>query len=137
MTEITVKNETAGSLAMNVERMGSYLMQMAQLIEQMQVRMDIMEAQQKQISITHADVKGIMTLIRIRADEYCEKYCLTDDGSIRAVRAAMKKSILQRYQVKDLHDVPAIARQAVESQISHWTDIRLVMKRRESLQRSG
>ena len=135
--EITVTPETAGQLSGSVEQLGLYLAQMAQLMHSMQKRLDEMEEQQRKITVMHEDVKGINALIRIRADEYCEKYSLADAESRKAVRTAMKKAILQRYQVKDLHDVPAIARQAVESQISHWSDIRLVMKRRGTLHGSG
>ena len=128
---IVIRAEVARDLAGDVEQLGAYILQMAQMIQRMQNRMDEMEAQQKKVTMTHQDVKDINGLIRAAAADYCLRYDILDAGSGRAVRAAMKKAVLKRYGVKDLHDVPAIARQAVEAQIQHWTDIRLVMKRRE------
>lgn len=125
-----VPMETAQQLQANTEQFGAYLVQMGQMLIRMQKRLDEMEQNQRQISLTHEDVKGVMLLIRLRADEFCEKYCLADPGDARAVRAAIKKDILTRYQVKDLHDVPAIARSAVEAQISKWSSVRLMMDRR-------
>ena len=74
----------------------------------MQRRMDELEARQARVTISHGDVKRIGALIR----------------------AAIKKDILKRYQVKDLHDVPEAMLPAVENQVTRWADIRLVMERR-------
>ena len=134
---IMIRADVARDISSDVEQLGAYLVQMAQMLQAMQKRMDEFERAQKQVTLTHQDVKDICQMIRIAAADYCLKYDIMDDGSGRAVRAAIKKAILKRYQVKDLHDVPAIARQAVEAQIQHWTDIRLVMKRREILAGGG
>lgn len=128
---IMIRPEVAQDLSGNVEQLGAYLVQMAQMLQVMQKRMDEFEAAQKQVTLTHQDVKDVNGMIRTAAADYCLKYDIMDADSGKAVRMAMKKAILKRYGVKDLHDVPAIARQAVEAQIMHWTDIRLVMKRRE------
>jgi hypothetical protein len=103
------------------------------MMNRMQKRLNEMEENQKKITLTHQDVKDLQGLIRLRAMEYCEKYQITDPACLRKVSAAMKKAVLTRYGVKDLHDVPAIARSAVEAQICHFTDIRLVMKCREMI----
>ena len=116
----------------NVEQMGRYLMQMGQLVAQMQRRMDEMEARQTQVTISHADVKRLQGMIRARADELCEKYNLQDRDSPRIFRAAMKKDVLKRHQVKDLHDLPASALAGAEKQVDSWTNIRLIMERRVS-----
>ena len=76
-------------------------------------------------------------LIRLRADEYCEKYGLEDPKDAGKIRTAIKKSILQRYGIRDLHDVPVIARQAVEAQISRWADIKIVLRIREKHREDG
>lgn len=132
-TAIQQKQTTVVSLAENVQQLGAYLSQMAQMLQMMQKRMDEFEAAQKKVTLTHQDVKDLHVLIRLRAMEYCEKYQITDPACLRKVSAAMKKAVLTRYGVKDLHDVPAIARSAVEAQICHFTDIRLVMKCREMI----
>ena len=133
MNEIILMPEVAQALSGNVEALGAYLVQMGQMMNRMQKRLDEMEENQKKITLTHQDVKDLQVLIRLRAMEYCEKYQITDPACLRKVSAAMKKAVLTRYGVKDLHDVPAIARSAVEAQICHFTDIRLVMKCREMI----
>ena len=133
MNEIILMPEVAQALSGNVEALGTYLVQMGQMMNRMQKRLDEMEENQKKITLTHQEVKDLHVLIRLRAGEYCEKYQITDPACLRKVSAAMKKAVLTRYGVKDLHDVPAIARSAVEAQICHFTDIRLVMKCREMI----
>ena len=133
MNEIIVMPEVVQELSGNVEALGAYLVQMGQMMNRIQKRLNEMEENQKKITLTHQEVKELQGLIRLRAREYCEKYQITDPACLRKVSAAMKKAVLTRYWVKDLHDVPAIARPAVEAQICHFTDIRLVMKCREMI----
>ena len=133
MNEIIVMPEVVRELSGNVEALGAYLVQMGQMMNRIQKRLNEMEENQKKITLTHQEVKELQGLIRLRAMEYCEKYQITDPACLRKVSAAMKKAVLTRYGVKDLHDVPAIARSAVEAQICHFTDIRLVMKCREMI----
>ena len=133
MNEIIVMPEVVRELSGNVEALGAYLVQMGQMMNRIQKRLNEMEENQRKITLTHQDVKDLHVLIRLRAMEYCEKYQITDPACLRKVSAAMKKAVLTRYGVKDLHDVPAIARSAVEAQICHFTDIRLVMKCREMI----
>lgn len=127
-----VPMETAVILQQNTEQLGAYLVQMAGLLLRMQNRLDELEEKQKQATLSHEEVKDVQLLIRLRAGEYCEKYGLTDPKDAGKIRGAIKKSILTRYGIRDLHDVPAIARQAVEAQISRWADIRYVYRIRES-----
>ena len=120
------------ALQENVEQMGRYLMQMSQLVAQMQRRMDELEARQAAVTISHMDAKQLMARIRWRADEICRKNNLQDKDSPRIFRAAIKKDVLRRHQVKDLHDLKAAALPGAETQIDRWTDIRLLMERRVS-----
>ena len=120
------------ALQENVEQLGRYLMQMGQLIGQMQRRMDEMESRQAAVTVSHADVKRIQARIRSRADDICRKNNLQDKDSPRIFRAAIKKDVLRRHQVKDLHDLKAAALPGAEMQIDRWTDIRLLMERRVS-----
>lgn len=132
-----VPMDTAVMLQQNTEQLGAYLVQMAGMIMRMQSRLDESEEKQKAVTVTHDEVKAIQLLIRLRADEYCEKYALEDPKDAAKIRAAIKKSILTRYGIKDLHDVPAIARQAVEALISRWADIKMVYRIRESHREDG
>ena len=132
-----VPMETAVILQQNTEQLGAYLVQMAGMMLRLQGRLDELEEKQKAATVTHDEVKGIQQLIRMRAEEYCEKYALEDPKDAAKIRAAIKKAILTRYGIKDLHDVPAIARQAVEALISRWADIKMVCRIRESHREDG
>lgn len=122
--------DTAVQLHQDVEQMGALLMRMGQVIGAMQRRMDELEARQAAVTISHMDAKQLMARIRWRADEICRKNNLQDRDSPRIFRAAMKKDVLKRHQVKDLHDLPASALTGAEKQVDSWTNIRLIMERR-------
>lgn len=122
--------QVAVVLADNVQRMGQYIGQLGQMIAAMQRRMDEMERQQAAVTIRHEDVKRLQAMIRMRAEQICGKYELTDKDSPRIFRAAIKKDLLKRFGVKDLHDVPAAMLAGAESLVNSWTSVRLVMERR-------
>lgn len=130
-----VNKSDALRLYEDIQQLGKYIIQMGQLIGQMQRRMDEMEARQAAVTARHGDVKRILARIRSRADEICGKYGLTDRESQKKFRAAMKKDILRRWAVKDLHDLPDAALPAVTRALDSWTDIRLVMERRGASER--
>lgn len=113
-----------------VDQMGQYLAQMGKMMSAMQRRLDDLEAQQARVTVSHEDVKRIQALIRWRADEIGRKYQLEDAKSRTIFRAAIKKDILKRYRVKDLHDLPEAAARGTESLVENWNSIRLVMERR-------
>lgn len=114
----------------DVERLGSYLVQLGAIVGSMQRRMEELEAKQAAVTIRHEDVKRLQALIRMRADQICGKYNLQDKDSPRIFRAAIKKDLMKRCGVKDLHDVPAAMLGGAENMISGWTNIRMVMDRR-------
>ena len=122
--------QVAVVLADNVQRMGQYIGQLGQMIAALQRRMDELEKQQAAVTIRHEDVKRLQALIRMRAEQICGKYELTDRDSPRIFRAAIKKDLLKRFGVKDLHDVPAAMLAGAESLVNGWTSVRLVMERR-------
>lgn len=122
--------QVAVVLADNVQRMGQYIGQLGAIIGAMQRRMDEMEKQQAAVTIRHEDVKRLQALIRMRAEHICGKYQLTDKDSPRIFRAAIKKDVLKRCGVKDLHDVPAAQLAGAENLVNGWTNIRMVMDRR-------
>lgn len=127
----------AEQLHNDVTQMGEMLMRMGAVMAAMEHRLEELESKQKQITACHDDVKRLNDLINIRTREMCMKYQLTDPGDERVIRAAIKKDIKKRYGIKDLHDVPEVALMAVQKQIDRWTDIRLIMKRRELQQEQG
>ncbi len=128
-TLFAIDEQTAVGFNKGVEGLGQILAQMGQMMTIMQRRLDEMEARQAAVTISHRDVLQLMARIRWKAGTVCMKYSL-DDASVKIIRAAIKKDVLKRYQIKDLHDLPAAMLPATEKQIDSWTDIRLVMERR-------
>ena len=129
---VVISADSMNQMKENAQRMGDMILQLGTMIGTMQRRMDEMEARQAAVTISHVDVKRIQARIRSRADELCGKYNLQDRESPKKFRAAMKKDILRRWAVKDLHDLPDAALPAVEKTLDSWTDIRLIMERRVS-----
>lgn len=120
----------ADALAENVRQMGQYIGQLGVIVGSMQRRMEELEAKQAAVTILHDDVKRLQALIRNRAAELCEKYALDGAKDAQVIRAAIKKDLLKLYLVKDLHDLPAIARPGCEDRIRAWSNMRLIMSRR-------
>ena len=129
--------DTAKDLRKSVGELQMLVAQMARMFQGIQKQMDEMQQRERQVTLSHEEVQIIKDLIRRRAYEYCEKNDILAPGALRSINAGIKRAILTRYGVKDLHDVPAIARQAVEAQICRWSDIRLMMKCREKLRTDG
>ena len=129
--------DTAKDLRQSTEQLGRYLAQMGQMIMTMQRRMDEIEKNQKCNTIYHDEVLQVRFRIQKRAMEYGEQYQLTDKKDQQAIRAAIKKDVLKRQGIKDMHDCPKIALEAVVNQIDRWSDIRTVMKLRDRHRESG
>ena len=127
-----ISPEVFSQMEENARRMGDMILQLGTMIGTMQKRMDEMEARQEKITVSHRDVLQLMARIRWKAGEICGKYNLQDKESGKKIRAAIRKDVLRRAQVKDLHDLPAAMLPAAEKQIDSWTDIRLIMERRVS-----
>lgn len=132
MAKVPALQESADALAANVQQMGKYLLQMGQMLGAMQKRMDELEARQKAVTISHAEVKQLNARIRKRAYDWCTRYRLIDEECAKKARAAIKKDVLRMNQVRDLHDLPAAMLAAVQQQIDDWTDFRLVMELRKA-----
>ena len=127
---VVITAQSMNQMQENAQRMGEMILQLGTMIGTMQRRMDEMEARQRAVTVSHGDVKRIQQLIRIRAQDVGEKYGVRDPETGKILRAAIKKDVLKRWGVKDLHDLPEAARGAVESAIGRWVNIRLVMERR-------
>ena len=129
---IVVSHKAIAETEANVQRMGEMILQLGTMIGTMQRRLDDMEERQAQMTISHAEAKRLQALIRGRADELCRKYNLQDKDSPKIFRAAIKKDLLKRFLVKDLHDMPAAALGRAEALVDSWVNIRLAMERRVS-----
>ena len=130
---VVVSAESMERVEADTRRMGELVLQMGQMMGKMQQRMEELENRQAAVTICHREALKLMARMRNRADELCEKYGLGDPESRKALRAAVKKDVLKRAQIRDLHDLPESMLSAAERQIDSWTDIRLVMERRVSV----
>lgn len=128
-----VNKHDAVQLYEGIQQLGQYILQMGGMMATMQRRLDELEEKQARITLSHEEVKAVSKQISRKVCNYCEKYDILTPGSMRTIRAGIKRSILDRYHVKDLHDVPAAALPAVETQIEYWSDSRLMMKCRERI----
>lgn len=126
-----ISEQKAAEFTGCVDALSRILARMGGMMASMQRRMDELEERQAAVTVSHADVKRIQALIRSRADVICGKYGLEDPESRKVFRAAIKKDVLRRCAAADLHDIPQAMRGAVDRQIDGWTNIRLVMERRE------
>lgn len=109
-----------------------YLGQMARMVDALQRRLDALEGENRmRLTINHQQAKGLQALIRARAGALCQKHGLDEKRHGAAFRAAIKRDLLRLYGIADLHDLPLFAQQEAMSRIDSWSDIRLVLKRRE------
>ena len=129
---VVITAQTMNEMEENTRRMGEMILQLGTMMGTMQRRLDEMEERQTQVTISHAEAKRLQALIRGRADELCRKYNLQDKDSPKIFRAAIKKDLLKRFLVKDLHDLPAAALGRAEALVDSWVNIRLAMERRVS-----
>ena len=127
---VVITAQTMNQMQENAQRMSEMILQLGTMIGTMQRRMDELEDRQRQVTVSHGDVKRIQQMIRIRAQDLGQKYGVTDPETGKILRAAMKKDVLKRWGVKDLHDLPEAALAAVENAIGGWVNIRMVMERR-------
>ena len=129
---VVITAQTMNEMEENTRRMGEMILQLGTMMGTMQRRLDEMEERQAQVTISHAEAKRLQALIRGRADELCRKYNLQDKDSPKIFRAAIKKDLLKRFLVKDLHDLPEAALGRAEALVDSWVNIRLAMERRVS-----
>ena len=122
---------TARDLRKSVGDMQLLIAQMARLIRDTRQQMEEMQSQQRQVTVNHGEVKKINAVIRAAAADFCDRHGFTDPADARAVRADIRKTVLGRWQVKDLHDIPQIALGNVYQLIGNYGNIRLVFRLRE------
>ena len=128
---LTVPEEAVRDLQASVGQMQLVLAQMAKLIRDTRQQMEEMANQQRKVTASHDEVKAIQAAIRTAADAFCNRHGFTDPADARTVRADIKKTVLKRWQVKDLHDVPQVALGNVQKLIETYGNIELVFKLRE------
>lgn len=127
--------EPPRELSLTARELAGYVAQLGRIVSVMQRRMDEMERERLQrVTLSHAQALQLQRAIRARAAEVCAKYALPSPQDAAAFRGAIKKEVLARYGVKDLHDLPLAALENAREQIGKFSDIALVMARRARAQ---
>ena len=114
-----------------MENMARMFAQNAQALEQIaatqQAQADRMEALEKQIRlntlVTTKQVQYINNSIRARARELLMKKEIEDAKAIQKISNAIRKSILSRYGVAALHEIPKHEYSVVMNQVNMWNDM--------------
>ena len=117
-----------------VGRLEECLAQMGRMLAAMQRRIEDMEAREQAVTVPHSEVKVIMARIRFRSGEIVEKYGL-EKAQAKVFRSAIRKEMLKKYGIRDLHDLPASEIGAAERWIDGWNSMRLVMECRDRAER--
>ena len=115
-----------------VKLLGAQVAQLGRIVAVLARRMEDMEAQSARlITVSHAQALQLGKLIRGKARAVAERYGLTAEGE-KKIRAAIKKELLTRIGVRDLHDTPLAAWDRAAGIIDGWSNIGLIMEMRKS-----
>lgn len=124
-TDIILPENVLSTLNNNVNELGKYLTDLSRIIVTMQNRIEELEANRIAVTVSHAQVNQIRQMIRTCADDICNKYMIQDK---KKICAAIRKDLMKRYRIKDLHDLPANAIAGAMAYIEHYSNIRLFMQ---------
>lgn len=117
-----------------VEAMGKMLENNTQALNQLaatqQIQADRLEALEKQIRlntlVTPQQVKYINDAIRARARELLDKRGVDDKKAVTKLSCAVRKSLLARYGVAALHDIPKHEYIVAMNLVAMWNDMLIV-----------
>ena len=115
-----------------VDRLAASVGQLGRIVAAMMRRMDEMEQEsRKRLSIDHRQALALRKMMGARAADICMQYALNAKMAAPPIRAAIKKAVLARWGIQDLHDLPLSALSAAEDQIARFASIQLVMDARK------
>lgn len=97
------------------------------LAETQQIQADRLEALEKQIRlntlVTPQQVRYINDAIRTRSRELLDKRGIDDDKAIRKLGNAIRKSVLARYGVAALHEIPKHEYSVTMNHVAIWNNM--------------
>ncbi len=113
-----------------VETMSKLLEHNAEALDQLagaqRVQNDRLEALEKQIRlntlVTPQQVRYMNDAIRARARELLYKREIEDAGAVKKLGNAIRKSVLARYGISALHEIPKHEYSVAMNQIGMWSD---------------
>lgn len=120
-----------------IKQLSGYVTQLGRIVAVQQRRLDDMEKGSTQrVTASHAQVLSLQKQIRHRAVEICDQYELMLSGADpAAVRKAIKRDLLDRWGIRDLHDLPLACLDAARERIARFMSIVLIKERREAAER--
>lgn len=125
-----VPEESARQLSVQVAQLGRIVTVLAR-------RMEDMEAQSARlITVSHAQALQLWKQIRSKAQAVAQRYALPEDSE-KKIRAAIKKELLTRIGVRDLHDTPLAAWDRAAGIIDGFSSIGLIMEIRKGENQNG
>lgn len=105
--------DTSARLTDMVAKLGAYI---AQLDARLRAQEDALS---DRVTISHDQQKALMACIRRRAEEMCVKYGLPDKA-LAPLRTRIRRDVMARFAVKDLHDIPLRMLPDATHAVSAW-----------------
>ena len=99
---------------------------------QMDARITALEQEKTQATILHKDALIISRMIREKADGEAYAHGLDTHGA-QLLRGMLKRQVLSRYGIRDLHDLPKCRYGDCTAYIGSWLSYLSIKKVREKL----
>lgn len=128
--------ELTGTQSTQLHQLQNVVTAISALYAQMDARMTALERERTAATILHKDALRLARLIRERSDDECARYGLGSAGR-KVLIHELKRAVLNRYGVKDMHDVPQLRLQDAEKYIAAWPSFRAVIKARAQEEAHG
>lgn len=135
MSELITRHEQL------ITRQGEQVAQMEQIV-QVVVRL-VAEVERldremrRQVTVSHRDALAIGRAISSRSKDYAAQYHLEPEQA-KKIRKAIKRDVLKRWSICDLHDLPEREKETCVAWIGEWADFALIAElKREHRDRSA
>lgn len=116
-----VPEEITRQMAVSVAQLGRIVSVLARKVEEMEA-----ESAQR-VTVTHAQALQLRKLIDAKAQAVIEQYRLIRCDSAVQLRRLIKKELLTRLGIRDLHDIPLAAWDRAVGIIDGWSNIQFVL----------
>ncbi len=128
LVKLSTSNQaTAEQLSGMVQQLGVYLIQLDARMRKQE------ELLQRRVTISSGQYKQLMAAARRRSAEISRKYQLPVSAGAR-IRTAIKKDVLARWGVKDLHDLPESALGEALAGMNAWDSYSFVRRLRQTME---
>ena len=121
-----------------ITRQGEQLEQLAQVVVRLISEVERLDREtRRQLTIPHKDALAVLREITRRSKAYAAQYRLGPEQA-KKIRNAIKRGVLNRWKIRDIHDLPEREKDACLAWIGEWTDFELITGlKREARERSA